>query len=47
LLPNEISPLWSIELQPDAGRWDHALYRTHRDTGTDSASLLWEMMTRP
>jgi inner membrane protein len=47
LLPNEIAPLWSIELKPDAGRWDHALYRTHRDTGAASASLLWEMMTKP
>ena len=45
LLPNEISPLWSIELARDAGRADHALYRTHREAGSDSVSLLWEMMT--
>ncbi len=45
LLPNEISPLWSIELTRDAGRADHAQYRTHREAGSDSVSLLWEMMT--
>jgi inner membrane protein len=45
LLPNEIDPLWSIELQPGAGRWDHALYRTHREGGADRASVLWEMLT--
>lgn len=47
LLPNEISPLWSIELTPDAGRLDHALYRTHREARADSASVLWEMITGP
>jgi inner membrane protein len=45
LLPNEISPLWSIELTQDAGRADHAQYRTHREAGSDNVSLLWEMMT--
>ena len=45
MLPNEIDPLWSIELQPEAANGDHALYRTHRDGGSDRASVLWEMIT--
>lgn len=45
LLPNEIKSLWSIELRPEAGVGDHALYRTHRDGGEDSVSILWQMMT--
>ena len=35
LLPNEIDPLWSIELKPGAAPLDHALYKTHRDAGPD------------
>ena len=46
LLPNDISPLWSIELQPDAGRRDHVRYRTHRDAEANSAATLWQMLTR-
>ena len=45
LLPNQIAPLWSIELKPGAAHRDHAQYRTHRDGGPDQASLLWEMIT--
>ena len=45
LLPNEIDPLWSIELKPEAALRDHALYKTHRDGGPDRASVLWEMIT--
>ncbi len=44
LLPNEIDPLWSIELVPGAGQRDHARYRTHRDGGSERASALWEMI---
>ncbi|PLW69406.1 metal-dependent hydrolase [Pseudohalioglobus lutimaris] len=46
LLPNEITPLWSIELQPDADGRDHVHYRTHRGSGSDSVSLLWDMLIR-
>jgi len=45
LLPNEIDPLWSIELRQGAGRWDHALYRVHRDADPDRARKLWDMIT--
>jgi inner membrane protein len=46
MLPNEILPLWSIELTPEAERRDHALYRTHRDGGADRLGVLWEMVTK-
>lgn len=46
MLPNDIAPLWSIELREDAGRQDHVQYRTHRDPGSDSISVLWEMLVR-
>jgi len=45
MLPNEIDPLWSIEVRKGAGRWDHALYRVHRDANPDRARRLWEMIT--
>lgn len=45
LLPNEIAPLWSIELHPGASPLEHVLYRTHRDGGADTSSRLWEMLT--
>jgi len=31
LVPNEIAPLWSIELRPDAGPLEHVAFITHRD----------------
>ncbi len=31
LLPNEVAPLWYIELSPDASAADHVAYRTERD----------------
>lgn len=44
LLPNEIAPLWSIELRPEARRGEHALYQVHRDPTPDRAARLWEML---
>ncbi len=44
MIPNEVAPLWSIELRRDAGRDDHVAYRTHRDTGDNRASLMWSMV---
>lgn len=44
LLPNEIAPLWSIELRPEARRGEHALYQVHRDPSPDRARRLWEML---
>lgn len=31
MLPNEIAPLWHIELSPQASSTDHVIYRTERD----------------
>jgi len=36
LLPNEIRPLWSIEIDPQAGPGDHVVYRTHRSDRGDA-----------
>ena len=45
LIPNEVAPLWSIELRPGAGREEHAAYRVHRDRGDDTAAVMWRMVT--
>jgi len=45
MIPNEVAPLWSIELRPEAGREEHAAYRVHRDTGEGRAALMWNMVT--
>jgi inner membrane protein len=46
-VPNEISPLWSIELSPTAGPTEHVAYRTHRDNPQASFARLWALMTAP
>lgn len=45
LIPNEVAPLWSIELHPEAAREQHAAYRVHRDTSGGQAALMWRMVT--
>lgn len=45
LLPDQIAPLWSIELNPQAGRRDHAAYRTHREGSADVSERLWQMIS--
>jgi inner membrane protein len=44
LVPNELAALWSIELNPLAEATDHVAYRTHRETGADTAATLWGML---
>jgi inner membrane protein len=44
LIPNEVKPLWSIELSPQAGPDEHVAYRVHRDPAGDSISRLWGML---
>ncbi|MBT4522953.1 MAG: metal-dependent hydrolase [Halieaceae bacterium] len=44
LVPNEVAPLWSIELRPNAGETDHAQYLTHRGSADNPAQLLWSMI---
>jgi inner membrane protein len=45
LIPNELAPLWSIELRPGARFDEHADYLVHRDTGDNRAALLWRMLS--
>jgi inner membrane protein len=44
IIPNEVAPLWSIELSPEATPEAHAAYRVHRETGADRAAVVWDMM---
>ncbi|MEH6589467.1 MAG: metal-dependent hydrolase [Halioglobus sp.] len=44
MIPNQLSPLWSIELSPEAASAAHVVYRTHREGGADNTSLLFDMM---
>ena len=45
LLPNEVAPLWSIELSPEAGPEEHVAYQTHRDPNTNAVGQLWAMLS--
>ena len=45
LIPNEVAPLWSLELHPGAAREQHAAYRVHRDTSEGRVALMWSMVT--
>ncbi|RLQ22863.1 metal-dependent hydrolase [Seongchinamella sediminis] len=45
LLPNQIDPLWSIELKPGATPREHVQYRTHREDSRDRVPLMWDMIT--
>lgn len=44
-VPNEISPLWSIELSPDASSGAHAAYIIERENPRQSFGRLWQMLT--
>ena len=44
MIPNEVAPLWSIELRPDALRGEHVAYLVHRETGGGRAALMWSMV---
>lgn len=47
MIPNELEPLWSIELSPDAAADEHANYLTHRDAGGDRLRQMWNMLFGP
>jgi len=47
LVPNEVAPLWSIELRPGADRDEHARYHTHRDTSASAGARVWHMLLGP
>jgi inner membrane protein len=44
MIPNQVAPLWSIELRPGAGRQEHAAYRVHREVGNNRPALMWSMV---
>jgi len=44
MIPNELAPLWSIELNPHAGPRAHVAYRTHRETEGDPGASLKAMV---
>lgn len=45
MVPNEIEPLWSIELQPQAAPDVHADFLTHRTRDEAATQRLWRMLT--
>jgi len=47
MLPNEVAPLWSIQLDPQAKDNEHVIYRTHRDSDTGKTAQLWKMLSAP
>tara|TARA_R110000823_G_scaffold132777_8_gene261341 strand:+ start:30855 stop:31859 length:1005 start_codon:yes stop_codon:yes gene_type:complete len=47
MVPNEVAPLWSLELHPGARREEHAQYRVHRDPDRAGAGRIWRMLTGP
>lgn len=44
MLPNEVAPLWSIAVAPDAKPDAHVQYLVHRNTGGETAEKLWAML---
>jgi len=44
MLPNELVPLWSIELDPMATVDQHVHYRTHRQKPGESLGRMWAML---
>jgi len=44
-LPNDIKPLWSIELAREAGPHAHVAFRTDHGDGRASMAALWPMIT--
>lgn len=44
MLPNEVSGLWSIRLDPQAGNGSHVRYETHRERSAEVMSQFWDMV---
>ncbi len=43
-VPNEINPLWSIGLKPEASFYEHASYDNHRDTSKAAREKFMKML---
>lgn len=46
-VPNEVTPLWSIEISPDAAPDAHVVYATDRSRAREDMRTLWRMATAP
>ena len=46
IVPNEIAPLWGIDLNPGATPDTHADYRVSRDASSDLRQRFWNMLVR-
>lgn len=44
IVPNEIHPLWSIGLNPEAEIWEHASYDNHRDASKEARQRFFDML---
>ena len=44
MLPQEIKPLWGIELKRDAGSEEHIAYYTERGDAKSALVRLWQMI---
>ncbi|MGR5165921.1 metal-dependent hydrolase [Vibrio astriarenae] len=44
MVPNQIVPLWSVELSPAAKADDHVSYTTHRDSDSESRQVFLDML---
>ncbi|NKB45535.1 MAG: metal-dependent hydrolase [Alphaproteobacteria bacterium] len=44
-VPNEIDPLWSVNVVTEAESNAHATYQTHRENPRQSFGRLWQMLT--
>jgi len=44
-VPNEVRPLWSIEVSPEAKHDAYAVYLTHRGDANKGLAQLWQMLT--
>ena len=46
MVPNEIAPLWGIELSPRAGPEAHVEYQVTREASEELRQRFWRMLTR-
>lgn len=44
IVPNQINPLWSIQLSPNANKEDHVQYVVERESTDDSRRLFYKMI---
>ncbi|MEH0759977.1 metal-dependent hydrolase [Vibrio sp. 16] len=44
IVPNQINPLWSIQLSPNANKEDHVQYVVERESADDSRRLFYKMI---